>query len=105
MAIVDATRELEPREAAIDAFQAPERIIQREDPATIGAMFIEPIQGAGGVIIPPEGYLQGIRELDDENAVLGNQPDQRDQPDLAIDVQRGQVEERKEQRSRKRERD
>ena len=40
-----------------------ERIIQREDPATIAALFAEPIQGAGGVIVPPEGYLRGLREL------------------------------------------
>ena len=40
-----------------------ERIIQREDPATIAALFAEPIQGAGGVIVPPEGYLRGLREV------------------------------------------
>ena len=40
-----------------------ERIIQREDPATIAALFAEPIQGAGGVIVPPAGYLRGLREL------------------------------------------
>jgi putrescine---pyruvate transaminase len=40
-----------------------ERIIQAEDPKTIGALFAEPIQGAGGVIIPPKGYLNKLRAL------------------------------------------
>jgi putrescine---pyruvate transaminase len=40
-----------------------ERIIQREGPETIGAMFVEPVQGAGGVIVPPAGYLPALRQL------------------------------------------
>ena len=32
-------------------------------PATIAALFAEPIQGAGGVIVPPPGYLRALREL------------------------------------------
>ncbi len=33
-------------------------------------MLIEPIQGEGGVLIPPEGYLRGVRELTREHNVL-----------------------------------
>jgi ornithine--oxo-acid transaminase len=34
------------------------------------AILIEPIQGEGGVLIPPEGYLRGVRELATEHNVL-----------------------------------
>jgi putrescine aminotransferase len=40
-----------------------ERIIEQEDPGTISALFAEPVQGAGGVIVPPDGYLRELREL------------------------------------------
>lgn len=38
--------------------------------AGIGAMIIEPIQGRGGEIVPPEGFLTGLREICDEFGVV-----------------------------------
>jgi 4-aminobutyrate--pyruvate transaminase len=38
-------------------------LIQSEGPDTIGAMIAEPVMGAGGVILPPEGYFDAITEV------------------------------------------
>ena len=46
------------------------RIIAREGADTIAAMFVEPVQGAGGVIPPPPGYLAELRELLRKNNIL-----------------------------------
>ncbi len=40
-----------------------EAIIVREGPDTIGAFFAEPLQGAGGVILPPAGYFKRVQAL------------------------------------------
>lgn len=40
-----------------------ERVIQREDPDTVGAVVLEPITAGGGVIPPPEGYWDTIHEI------------------------------------------
>jgi 4-aminobutyrate aminotransferase-like enzyme len=39
------------------------------DPA-IGAIVLEPIQGRGGVIVPPAGFLRALRELCDERGIV-----------------------------------
>ncbi len=40
-----------------------EDLILREDPETVGAFFAEPIQGAGGVILPPAGYFEKVQAV------------------------------------------
>jgi len=40
-----------------------ESLIEREGPDTIGAFFAEPVQGAGGVIVPPAGYFARVQEV------------------------------------------
>jgi Adenosylmethionine-8-amino-7-oxononanoate aminotransferase len=40
-----------------------EALILREGPETIAAMFIEPVMGAGGVLLPPAGYFERIQPI------------------------------------------
>ena len=40
-----------------------EKVIAREGADTIAALFAEPVQGAGGVIVPPPGHLETLRAL------------------------------------------
>ncbi len=44
-------------------------LIEREDPATIAAMIVEPVMGAGGVIMPPDGYFDAITRVLDKHAI------------------------------------
>ena len=44
--------------------------IEREDPRTIAAIFLETITGTNGAIIPPRGYHKGVREICDEYGIL-----------------------------------
>jgi adenosylmethionine-8-amino-7-oxononanoate aminotransferase len=44
--------------------------IEFEDPSTVSAIILEPVQNAGGCFVPPEGYFQRVREIADYYDVL-----------------------------------
>jgi ornithine--oxo-acid transaminase len=43
---------------------------QLDGPARVAAVLVEPVQGEAGVIVPPDGYLRGMRRLCDDHGVL-----------------------------------
>ncbi|MDH5243626.1 MAG: aminotransferase class III-fold pyridoxal phosphate-dependent enzyme, partial [Chloroflexota bacterium] len=45
-------------------------VIRYEGPNTIAAVFLETIVGTNGILIPPDGYLAGVRELCDRYGIL-----------------------------------
>ena len=47
-----------------------EEVIQLEGPHTIAAFILETVTGTNGILIPPEGYLRGVRELCTKHGIL-----------------------------------
>ncbi|WP_318502847.1 aspartate aminotransferase family protein [Bacillus sp. T3] len=68
----DFTNSLAPDFYYVDgsSIEALRQAIELEGPETIAAFITEPVQGAGGVNIAPEGYLQGVRSICDEYGIL-----------------------------------
>lgn len=49
---------------------ALERIVLTHDASTIAAVIVEPVAGSTGVLVPPQGYLQRLRELCTKHDIL-----------------------------------
>jgi 4-aminobutyrate--pyruvate transaminase len=70
----DPYRNAEPGEApgqfAARLAHELEQVIVREGPETIGAFIAEPVQGAGGVVIPPPGYFERVQAILERHDIL-----------------------------------
>ena len=47
-----------------------DEVIQLEGPQTIAAFILETVTGTNGILVPPDGYIQGVRELCTKHGIL-----------------------------------
>ncbi len=52
------------------ALEHLEQVIALEGPSTVAAIILEPIPGTAGIMVPPAGYLRGVRELCDRHGIV-----------------------------------
>src|ERR1700739_3006818 len=57
-------------ESAETSLQLLEEVIQLEGAQTIAAFILESVVGTNGILIPPDGYMQGVRKLCDKYGIL-----------------------------------
>ncbi len=59
-----------PEREAAAALEHLETVLMYEGPQTVAAILIETVIGGSGLIVPPDGYLQGLREICDRHGIL-----------------------------------
>lgn len=52
------------------ALQHLRRVVESEDPSNIAAIILESLPGSAGIIVPPQGYFEGVRKLCDEFGIM-----------------------------------
>jgi len=57
-------------ETADEVLARTEEVIELEGPKTIAAIIVEPVVGTNGILIPPDGYMQGLRALCDKYGIF-----------------------------------
>jgi adenosylmethionine-8-amino-7-oxononanoate aminotransferase len=62
--------ELQGEELTASLISELERAIEEEGPETVAMVIAEPIQNAGGCLVPPPGYWAGLREVTDRHGIL-----------------------------------
>ncbi len=59
-----------PEEESERALQHLRRVVECEGPGSIAAVLLETIPGTAGVLVPPPGYLAGVRALCDQHGIM-----------------------------------
>ncbi len=59
-----------PEEESERALTHLEHVIQFEGPSTVGAILMETVVGTNGILVPPPGYLEGVRALCDKYEIV-----------------------------------
>lgn len=57
-------------DSAQDSLRMIEEVIQLEGPHTIAGLILETVTGTNGILIPPDGYIQGVRDLCTKYGIL-----------------------------------
>ena len=57
-------------EHGVELAEDLERLVILHDASTIAAVIVEPMAGSTGVLLPPKGYLQRLREICDKHGIL-----------------------------------
>jgi taurine--2-oxoglutarate transaminase len=57
-------------DSADESLAMIEEVIQLEGPHTIAAFILETVTGTNGVLVPPDGYMQGVRNICDRHGIL-----------------------------------
>ncbi|HEY7286418.1 MAG TPA: aminotransferase class III-fold pyridoxal phosphate-dependent enzyme [Vicinamibacterales bacterium] len=57
-------------DSADESLAMIEEVIQLEGPHTIAAFILESVTGTNGVLVPPDGYMQGVRQICDKHGIL-----------------------------------
>ena len=53
-----------------DVLARTEEVLELEGPKTVAAIIVETVVGTNGVLIPPDGYMQGLRDICDKHGIL-----------------------------------
>ena len=59
-----------PEEERVRALQHVRDVLMVEGPHTVAAIIVESVVGTNGILVPPEGYLPGLREICDEFGIM-----------------------------------
>ncbi|QAY72794.1 aspartate aminotransferase family protein [Agromyces protaetiae] len=59
-----------PEEESERALRHLRRVIEAEGPTSVAAILLETVPGTAGILVPPPGYLAGVRELCDRHGIL-----------------------------------